>query len=74
MPDVYHIKASPEAIAIPLSRKIAVDILYVAGAVDWKTQEVKDGKLDFFKAVVEKHGNGLSARQVEVLHKLRPWG
>ena len=79
-PDVYHLRVPAETsdpdglnetALVPVSAKIAIDILDAGGAVDWATSTIKEGKVEFFRSVVEKHGDGLNEKQISALRQLR---
>jgi hypothetical protein len=56
---------------VPVSAKIVIDVLHAGGAVDWATSTVKEGKVEFFRSVIEKHGDGLNEQQISALRQLK---
>ncbi|KAF5324471.1 hypothetical protein D9611_004527 [Ephemerocybe angulata] len=82
-PDVYHIKLSANSTAIPIARKIVLEITAAAGAnsrqgnvadiwslSDRETGVVKADKLELVKGVLANHGDGLTEEQLTILRGL----
>ncbi|KAJ2923810.1 hypothetical protein H1R20_g13282, partial [Candolleomyces eurysporus] len=78
-PDIYHLRVpagtfDPDGngtVLVPVSAKIAIDLLHAGGAVDWATSTIKEEKIEFFRSVIEQHGDGLDEKQISALRELK---